>query len=179
MDTQRKFKLKKRIRIYRTVAWSMLILFVLYVAGIMSSNAIFHESLAVVFSNIFHTTPDNPYILVGAITILMLPLFTGMMFTMLSQTCRQELCSYKARIRYYRTCKYARQILELIQAGNIDGAIDIYKKFDLGCAKRLDDYIFGILLGSCKFSGDEALQKIYERKIFVIKDAYDPNKIQL
>jgi hypothetical protein len=179
MDTQTKFKLKKRIRIYLTVAWSMLTLFVLYVAGIMSSNAVFNEPIGVLFANVLGVTPDNPYVLVGAIAILILPLFTGFFFTMLSSLTRQQLHSYRNHIRLYRTRKFATQILALIQAGNIDAAIDIYKKFDLGYDRQLDDYVYGILLGSCKFSGDAFLQKIFDRKIRALQETYDPNKIQL
>jgi hypothetical protein len=179
MEAKTKFRLKKQIKTYLTIAWSMLGFFVFYTVLIICSNTLFGQSLAGVLAKIFGTAINAPVILIVAITILVLPLFGGLMFTMLSQSNRQQLHSYKNAIRLYRIRKTGMQIMELIQAGNIDGAIDIYKKFDLGYDRCLDDYIFGMLLGSCKFSGDEKLLKIFERKINAIKELYNPDKIQL
>ena len=167
MNAQRKFKLKKRIGIYLILGWCMVGFFILYTILIISSNKLFGHPLG------------NYMSLLLAIILLVVPLFGGLIFTIISSFCRQELHSYKNSIRLYRTHKFARQILELIQVGDIDKAIDIYKKFDLGFDKRLDDYVYGILLGSCKFSGDKRLEELSEKKITVLKELYNPDKVQL
>lgn len=167
MTTERKLRLKKQITLFTTLAWSMVGFFIAYVILIMSANKIFGHPLGTYMP------------LIVALILLLVPLFGGLLFTMWSSFCRQELIIYRNHIRLYRIRKFARQILELIQAGNVDAAINIYKKFDLGYDRVLDDYVYGILLGSCRFSGDEALKRIFDKKIVKMIETYDPNKIEL
>jgi len=179
METSRKFKLKKQIRTYLTLAWSMFGFFVFFVLTIMLANPIFGNPLGVILANEFNITTDNQAFLLVMIVLLVTPLFIGMMFTMLSTGCRQELYSYKNGIRLYRTRKFAMQIINLIESGNLEGAIVVYSKFDLGYDRKLDDYIYGLLLGCCKFSGDATREKTFERKINDIKEKYSPDKVIL
>lgn len=178
MDSKTKFKLKKRITTYLTTAWLMSGFFILYTILIMSSNKLFGEPFSFVLAKILGTTSSAPIILIVAISILVIPIFGSLIFMLLSQTARQQLYSYRNSIWLYRTRKFAKQILELIQAGNINEAIEMYKKFDLKYEKRLDDYVFGILLGACKYSDDEVLQKLSEYKINKIKEVFSPDKIE-
>ena len=167
MNVQRKIKLKKRIRIYFILGCCMVGFFMLYAILILFSNKLFSYPLA------------NYMSLVLGIILIVVPFFGGFIFIIMSSFCQQELHSYKNSIRLYRTHKFARQILELIQANDIDKAIDIYIKFDLGFDKRLNDYVYGILLGSCKFSGDKKLKELSEKKITALKELYNPDKVQL
>jgi hypothetical protein len=179
MDSKTKHGLEKRIKTYTIIAWSMVGFFILYVILIMSSHTIFGKTFAGVLANVFGTTFDAPIILIVAISLLVTPLFLGLMFTMLSQAARQQLYSYRNAIRLYRTRKFGKQILELVQAGNIAKAIEMYKNFDLKFEKQLDDFVFGIILGACKYSDDEVLQKLSEYKINKIKECFSPDKIEL
>jgi hypothetical protein len=165
MTTQKKFRLKKLIKLYSILAWIMLGFFIAYVILIMSANTIFGHPLGYYFA----TLP--------AIILLVIPLFASLFFLMYSSLRRQELIIFRNQIRLYRIRKFARQILELIQAGSIDAAIDIYKKFDLGYDRVLDDYVYGILLGSCRFSGDPALKSIFDKKITKMIETFDPQKV--
>jgi hypothetical protein len=98
---------------------------------------------------------------------------------MLSQASRQELYSYRNSIYLYRTRKFAMEILTFIQEGNIEAAVNVYKKFDLGYDRKLDDYIYGILLGCSKYSTNEKYVKVFNDAIMKMKDKYNPDKVIL
>jgi hypothetical protein len=145
----------------------------------MSSNKLFGEPFSFILAKIFGTTFDAPIILIVAISLLVVPLCGGMLFIMLSQSARQQLISYRNTICLYRTRKFGKQILELVQVGNINEAIKMYKKFGLKNKKLLGNYVFGIILGACKYSDNEVLQKLSIEKINEIKEHFSPDKIEL
>ena len=169
MDAKVKFSLKKKVRFYITLAWSMIGFFILYVIFVFSCNSLFGHPLGYYLSTWI------------AISLLVTPLFAGLYFNMKSMFTRQILISYKNSIHLYRCYKFARQIVELIEAGDTEKAVDLYKNFNktLQYSKQLSDIVFGILIGACKLSHNERLEKIFDNKITAFKEIYNPDKIKV
>jgi hypothetical protein len=105
MDAKVKLSLKKKVRFYITLAWSMIGFFILYVVFVFSCNKLFGHPLGYYFSTWI------------AISLLVTPLFAGLYFNMQSMFIHQKLISYKNSIHLYRCHCFAIQIIELIEAG--------------------------------------------------------------
>ena len=68
--------------------------------------------------------------------------------------------------------------MKLIEAGEINKAVDLYKVVHMP-EKVLDDMLYCLLITECKHSNDEALKEIGIRKINKLKEVFDPTKIVL
>ena len=178
MEAKTKFKLKRQIRIFFTLAWCMVGFFLLYVTVIGFSGKLFGKPLADVFASIYGTESKSPIVLLTAIALLVIPIFGGMMFTMLSQFTRQKLYSYKNNIHRYRARKFFHTIMKLIEVGEIQKAVDLYKVVHMP-EKLLDDMLYCLIITECKYANDETLKEIGTRKINKLKEVFDPAKINL
>jgi hypothetical protein len=177
MDAKTKFKLKRQIKLFFTLAWGMVGFFLLYVTVIGFSGKLFGKPLASVFGDIFGTTFNSPIVLITALTLLVVPLFGGLMFTMLSQSCRQQLYSYKNGIHQYRARKFFITIMKLIEAGEINKAVDLYRVVHMP-EKVLDDMLYCILITECKYADDDKLKVVGQTKTNKLKEVFDPAKIK-
>jgi len=179
MNTKTKFRLKKQIKTYFTFAWVMVGFFLLYVTVIGFSSSLFGKPLTDVFASIYGTESKSPIVLLTAIALLVIPIFGGMMFTMLSQFTRQKLYSYKNNIHRYRARKFFHTIMKLIEVGEIQKAVNIYKSCHFYYEPQLDDYLYGIIITECRHNKNINLNRIATNKFKKLEETFSPDEINL
>lgn len=114
----------------------------------------------------------------GLMAIILSPIFSGMVMTMIAGNIQRELLQYKFNIKCYRTRNFAVTIINLLQRNKLKEAIDLYKanKFP---EKSLDDYLYGMIIMACYTSTDEKIAEIGIRKITKLKEDFNPSKLKL
>ena len=165
METKRKFKLKRR---YKRLIWSAylsILAFVLYIAFI---------------GTIIRTYPNmgdgiNIALMCGIGIILL----AGLMFTFYASLTRHELQMYMNDIKIYRARKNAMRVIEYLQEGKIQQAINEYLKANNYPEKALDDYLYGMLIMACEMSDNEKQHTLGTGRINALKKRFSPDKIKL
>ena len=167
MEATRKRQLKKR---YKTLMW----LGYLCVAFF----ALFLTTIIIIRS---HSTGDwtAPWIVIFLMTGLLLPLFAGLVFGMYANLARNELLSYKRNIQVYRTRKIATTVINYLQEDKVQEAVDLYIKMKYYPERRLDDYLYGMLIARAQGSTIDKLKKVGQRKMDKVKAEFDPAKVEL
>jgi hypothetical protein len=165
MDTTTKFKLKRRVKLLRWLAWGCIFLF-----------AIILTTLFIVRK---HSDADwsKPLIIIPVMLGLVLPLFAGLILTMYSSFNLQYLMNYRKQILTYRARKFAHRAIEFLQQGNVRAAVDEYIKCKRYPEHSLDDYVYGMLISAALLTGDEKLKKIGLEKTNGVKEEYNPDLI--
>lgn len=165
MEAATKFKLRRRVKLLRWLAWGCIIFFAAY--------------LTTLFIIRKHSDADwsKPVIMIPIMIGLVTPLFAGMILTMYSSFNLQYLMNYKKQILTYRARKFAHRSIDFLQQGNVRAAVDEYIKCNRYPEHSLDDYMYGMLISAAMLTGDEKLKKIGLEKTNGVKEEYDPNKI--
>jgi uncharacterized membrane protein YoaT (DUF817 family) len=167
MEATKKRQLKKR---YKTLIWLgylSVLFFALFLTTIITIRN--------------HSTGDwsAPIIMIPILVGLLLPLFAGLMFTSYSSFTRSELQRYKFSIQTYRARMFAMRTIEHLQEGELQQAVNEYIKCNWYPDKRLDDYVYGMLIMACQLSKDEKLHKQGLHRINEVKERFDPAKVKL
>jgi hypothetical protein len=167
MEATRKRQLKKR---YKTLVW-LGYLSVAFFALFLTTTIIIRN----------HSTGDwsSPTIMIPILVGLLLPLFAGLMFASYSSFTRSDLLRYKYQIQAYRARKVATAVINLIQEDKIQEAVDLYISMKYYPERRLDDYLYGMLIARSQGSTIEKLQKVGQRKMDEVKEEFNPAKVQL
>jgi hypothetical protein len=166
MDTQTKFRLKKRSKIFTWLGYLSVLFFAVFLTTVL------------IIRN--HSEGDwtAPWIMIPLLAGLMFPLFAGLIFGSLAQFSRQELLTYMRDIRIYRARKVATAVINLLMEDKIQEAVNLYLTLKYYPENVLDDYLYGMLIARAQKSDIEKLQKVGRQKMNDVKERFNPANIK-
>lgn len=126
---------------------------------------------------VFHKhIPTVVRYILGSI-VIMSP-FAGLLLAGMGQVHQWNLSRYKANIKEYRIHKNFQQIMDLIDAGEIAKAIDVYNEF-IPRGHELRNYLYAALLHESKYCNDEMKKEQGLRRIKTLRESFNPSNVQL
>lgn len=166
MTATKKRQLKRR---YKTLTW-LGYLSILVFALTLTSIIIIRK----------HSTADwnTPGIILTTLTLLAIPIISGIIIPIYINAARSELLQYKLNIRAYRARMFLCNAIKLLQAGEIELAIKEYRKCNYFPEQRLDDKTYAMLIMACHMSGNEKLV-VHANRIDKLLEYYDPANVKL
>ena len=167
MEATAKRKLKRTAKLYAWLAWGCLGFFILFI------------TIMIIARSQSDADWTKPWILFPILAGCVLPLMGGLILGMFGSIKRQDLYRYRYNIYRYRSRRFARKAILRLQQGKVQEAIDEYLKCKIYPEPTLDDYLYGLLLGSCLLSGEDKLVKKGLNKTDDILSKYDPDKIEI
>ncbi len=157
MNRKERTKLKRKYRGNLWIAFSCIFTFVLAFIGLL----------------IFAVDAPQSVIIIIGITIA-ITLIVGFVANVNADWTHRDLIRYKADVRDYRARRLFQICLDLIDAGKLKEAGDLYLCIPLKHSVR--DYLYSILIYEFRKSDDPQLKERGVKRMKELRDFYDPNK---
>ena len=164
MEANKKFKLKRKCKTLMRLAYFCLAFFFIFL------------TTAIIIRQ--HSTADwnNFRTLLILISGIIGPIFIGPLLLIFAGVYQQELYTYLRDIKIYRSRVSASKIIEFLKIGETEKAIEEFRG-NVYPEKKLDDYLYGLIIMSCFDSKDDKLHNKGIQKIQDIKKTFDPEVI--
>jgi len=157
MNRTKRKQLVKKYRIYLLLAFSTIIIFILGFIALMVFN-----------------TPQ-PLRIIGGITII-IGLFLALIFNVLADWTHRDLLRFKADVKEYRTRRFFLKCLDLIEAGKLQEACDVYNDY-IPIKHDTRSYLYSVLLHELSKSNDPELKKRGISRLIELRKFYNPNNV--
>ena len=162
MTFKDKRQAKKLAKVWFTIAWSMVTLFILFVVTL----------IVLLVSDNFGDTEGT----LLNMTIFFSPIFIGMFSGMIGQVYVDKRVDYKRKIKKYRMYRFFIKTLDNLWMGDISAAIDSYNMIPT----RTDERVFlnGYLICSALSCDDPERQETAKKRLDKIRLDYLPENVQ-
>ncbi len=165
MTTKEKFNNRKYARLFGILAYVLLGIFFANIAGLI----IWRNSTDVIVTNGF-------YMALIALMIIV-PIMTGLILTVLSQMFSAKLFSYKSRIKEYRIRKYFSLALKCIYADDFEGAKYYYNGF-IPANRDERTYLYGLMIYIAIKSGEPERKEKAQKILDDLLEYYNPDNFK-
>ena len=166
MESNEKFKLKRTYKSLVRIGYSCLLFFALSFVALI----IYVTNFNPVWDTFTRSMIVTPIIISGLVSAFLL-MFSGQYL--------HELYQYRKNIQTYRSRKFANNVINYIQSGEIQLAIDEYRKCKWFPDKFLDDYLYGMVITACFQSNDAKLHQIGVDRIDKLQETFNYQKVIL
>jgi len=166
MESNKKFKLRRKTKILLRLAYSCL------------AFALVFFIITIVMRNYGNADWNTPSIKILMTLSYFLPFLLSMLSTIFALTPLHELNAYRGAIKNYRARKFATQTIEYLLLSETQLAVDEYLKSSW-YPDVLDNYLYGMLIMACYNSNDQKLHVQGVKRIDIIKETFNTNKINL
>ncbi len=161
MTYKQKHRNKRRARVFLTLAYSTLVLFVAFIVFAIWYGMVHHEP-------VFH----SPVAIAVAMTSL--PLL-ALVFGMISTFNANDRMAYLRSIKEWREKRHFQITVEHLLAGDIRGSLPYYESMPQG---KMRDILYGAVVFLGHTLEDQKLADACIERIRILREKSDPSKVE-